>query len=155
MRKAVLLQNVARPPDAFVGNPDRLVVTTGKIGGLQKIVERLPVEATPAGTGDLVVMVPLEALQIKEREGQFLDAGLNGIVSQSVFIVFFVLAWRLPGFVLFLLSRHSTCCGENVPERGVFRARKPKRAYFFHVLKCLSLLVAQLKKGFSCSSGRK
>ena len=120
MRKAVLLQNVARPPDAFVGNPDRLVVTTGKIGGLQKIVERLPVEATPAGTGDLVVMVPLEALQIKEREGQFLDAGLNGIVSQSVFIVF-----------LFLLSRHSTCCGENVPERGVFRARKPKRAYFF------------------------
>jgi len=71
MRKAVLLQNVARPPDAFVGNPDRLVVTTGKIGGLQKIVERLPVEATPAGTGDLVVMVPLEALQIKEREGQF------------------------------------------------------------------------------------
>ena len=34
MRKAVLLQNVARPPDAFVGNPDRLVVATGKIGRL-------------------------------------------------------------------------------------------------------------------------
>ena len=88
MRKAVLLQNVARPPDAFVGNPDRLVVATGKIGRLQKIVERLPVKAAPAGAGDLVVMVPLEALQIKEREGQFLDAGLNGIVSRSVFIVF-------------------------------------------------------------------
>ena len=117
MRKAVLLQNVARPPDAFVGNPDRLVVTTGKIGGLQKIVERLPVEATPAGTGDLVVMVPLEALQIKEREGQFLDAGLNGIVSQSVFIVFlfstFYLLWR---------KRART---------RRFQSRKPKRAYFF------------------------
>ena len=154
MRKAVLLQNVARPPDAFVGNPDRLVVTTGKIGGLQKIVERLPVEATPAGTGDLVVMVPLEALQIKEREGQFLDAGLNGIVSQSVIIVFcscMEASWLC---FVFAISTFYLLWRKRARTRR-FQSPEAQKGLFFHVLKCLSLLVAQLKKGFSCSSGRK
>ncbi|WP_418382342.1 hypothetical protein, partial [Alistipes finegoldii] len=110
--------------------------------------------AAPAGTGDLIVMVPLEALQIKEHEGQFLNAGLNGIVSQSVFIVFLflhggVLALYCFCYLNILPAVAKTCPIEAFSEPGTL-----KRAVF-HVPKYLSHPVALPKREFSGLSGRK
>ena len=51
--------------------------------------------------------------------------------SVRVSSLFFVLAWRRPGFVLFLLSEHSTCCGEKRARSKRFQSSEPSKGLFF------------------------